>query len=255
MSVDRIKTEVLPEVFAQPSRIATYGALEDSSVDLASLAQQAPVTQLADSIQRVISKLTDADPKVLARKPSPLSRWTGSHLELRVRYEVARESLSELIETAHVHAQGVRDFLGMLDVGMASFEHEIGALQDHLQAGREYLAQNPQAGLPIEGALDFTNHRERFARKLANLATLQASHELSLAQLRLVRSSATDLLDRFEEAVSVLVPVWRQQAFALQVGSTLSGEQVSNAVQAHAQLTHSLSQSLAALDRGAAKLH
>lgn len=255
MSADRLKTEVLPEVFSDPTRIATYGALEGSTVDLASLAQQAPVTQLAGSIQRVIAKLTDADPQVLAQKPSVLARWTGAHLERRVRYEVARESLNELIETAHVHAQGVRDFLGLLDAGMASFEHEIGALQDHLQAGREYLAENPQAGLPADGALDFTNHRERFARKLANLATLQASHELSLAQLRLVRSSATDLLDRFEEAITVLVPVWRQQAFALQVGSTLSGEQVSRAVHAHAQLTHSLSQSLAALDKGAGRLH
>jgi len=41
------------------------------------------------------------------------------------------------------------------------------------------------------------------------MATLLASNEMGIIQMRMTRAQAVDMLDRYNEAVKVMVPVWR----------------------------------------------
>ncbi len=190
------------------------------------------------------SSRTELIKEKIAKQPTRLDRWLGRGLERQVRYRAARQTLDQLLLDAEGNAQGVRDSIQLLNRMIASHEAEAAQIKTLIQAGREYLDENPEAGLPLAGEIAFDKPRERFARKLANLATLLASHELSVNQMKLTRAQATDMLDRFQETVSVLVPVWRQHTLTLISTKTMNQALVAEATQAHQALMSSLAQSL-----------
>lgn len=63
-------------------------------------------------------------------------------------------------------------------------------------------------------------------------------------QMKLARAQAVDMLDRFTETVSVLVPVWRQNTLALITTKNMSPELIASATRAHQELMRNLSSSL-----------
>ncbi len=255
---ERIKRDVLPALFIDPDRIGAYGQATagadkdgvsriDPMAELSALLEEAPVTRLASLLGDIVTKLAEADPKKLTKQPTRIQRFLGAGVEVRVRYQAARATLDTMIVDAAVHAQSVRDAVTKLDALTASYGSEVLTLRAHIDAGREYLAENPDAGRPRAGGKDFENVRERFARKLANMATLFASHEMSQTQMALTRAQAVDMLDRFDQTTTVLVPVWRQHTLALASSKNLDPMMLKSATKAHEALMRSLSDSLAEL--------
>lgn len=250
-TVEKLKGDVIPAIFKNPASIGSYGSEDgagssgkDAMTELSDLLEGSPVSKLAGLMAALVEKLTDADPQKVARKPTWLERVTGKAVETHVRYQVARKQLDELLEEAEGVAQGVRDAVGAIDRLMTTHDSEVKRLDALIKAGREFLAENPDVGRPAEGALEFDNPRERFARKLANLATLVSSHGLSLTQMKLTKANALDMLDRFEETARVLVPVWRQHTLALTTTTNMSPGMVAQATKAHEALMKSLAQSM-----------
>lgn len=245
-SIEHLKAEVLPKLFADPKAVGQYGTAEAAGLanELSSLMEAGAAKGLADSIQAIVTGLADANPQQIARKPSLIDRVLGRELEREVRYRIARQSLDRLIGEAETHAVGVRHTVSTIDRMLEQHADEVERLKVMLQAGREYLAENPQAGIYANPEMEFDRPRERFARKLANIATLLASHEMSAMQMKLARAQAVDMLDRFTETVSVLVPVWRQNTLALITTKNMSPELIASATKAHQELMRNLSSSL-----------
>jgi len=250
-SVEVLKQEVIPAVFSNPTSIGAYGLGEanaDALRSFSDLMEAGAVTALAVKIGEVVAKLTDADPQKIAHKPTWYERLLGHSIERQVRYQVARKALDDLLSEAEGVAQRVRDTLRSLDGLLVSYEDEARRLRASIQAGREFLDENPGAGVAADGELAFDRPRERFARKLANLATLLSSHEMSVTQMKLTRAQAVDMLDRFGETANVLVPVWRQHTLALITTKHMSPAMVSEATKAHHALMRSLSKSLEGIE-------
>lgn len=252
LTAEDVKATEVPKVFGDTSLIGSYGSTEAGSKAMTAysdLMEGSPVTRLAEKIGEIVAKLADADPRRVAKKPTWVERFTGQNVETHVRYQVARKQLDELLLDAESIAQRVRDTLTALDALLTSYRDEVQHLTAHIQAGRDYLNENPDAGKPAPGSLEFDNPRERFARKLANLATLQASHEMSVTQMKLTRAQAVDMLDRFHETVAVLVPVWRQHTLALLTSKSMNPSMVAEATKAHQALMRSLAQSMDGLEK------
>jgi uncharacterized protein YaaN involved in tellurite resistance len=238
-------------LFTDSEAIGRYGRSaigQDAMAEFSNLMEGSPVSRLASSLAEIIAKLSDADPKKITEKPSWFARIRGSALEAKVRYHVARDDLEKTLEEAEGAAQGVRDAVAALNRLMEVHKAEAEHLQSYINAGRDYLDQNPDAGKPDASELTFDNPRERFARRLANLATLLASHEMSLTQMKLTRAQAVDLLDRFEETSRVLIPVWRQHTLALATTKHMSQEMLAEATKAHDALMNSLTMNKNGLD-------
>ncbi|HEP8970264.1 TPA: toxic anion resistance protein [Pseudomonas aeruginosa] len=245
--IDHLKTQVLPKVFLHPASIGEYGNLATSGANMdqvSRLMENGAASALASKIAEVLSKMTDASPEQITKEPSWFAKFLGGAVEKEVRYRVARKNLEQLLSEAEGHAQGVRDTIAAINTLIESHAHEIADLKIYIQAGKEYLTENPTAGAIAEGSMEFDRPRERLARKLANLATLLASQELSVQQLKLSRAQAVDLLDRFSETTSVLLPVWRQHTLTLITTTHMSPTMVADASRAHQALMASLSQSL-----------
>ncbi|CAM3169007.1 protein KlaA [Pseudomonas floridensis] len=247
VSIDDLKQQVLPELFAIPARLGEYGGVADSSAkidQLSDLMESGSAAALAAKIAEVLSKMADASPEQITRKPTWLEKILGGAVEKQVRYQVARSTLEQLLAEAEGHAQGVRDTVSAISRMIVAHTEEAEALKVFIQAGREFLEENPLIGTVAEGEIEFDRPRERLARKLANLATLLASHELSVSQMKLSRAQALDMLDRFRETVTVLVPVWRQHTLTLITTKHMSPAMVEAASKAHQALMASLSESL-----------
>lgn len=250
--IAEIKATTLPGLFRDTSEIGSYGrteASQDAMAALGDLMEASPVSRLAASIGEIAVKLAEADPRKIAKESTWLERFTGKAVEVRVRYQVARANLDALLLQAEGAAQGVRDAVSAIDRLLTDHLAESAELQAHIQAGREFLAENPELGKPARGSLEFDNVRERFARKLANLATLMSSHDLSVTQMKLTRAQAIDILDRFHETSRILVPVWRQHTLLLASTKHLSPDMVAKAATAHDALKRSLAQSLQVIER------
>ena len=251
ISVEQIKKEVLPVLFRNTSTLAGYGAVESNSEALHSfsnLMEGGAVGSLASKIGEIVAKLSDADPQRIAEQPTWLDKLLGRQVEKQVRYQVARKALDELIADAEEVAQRVRDTIKALDGLLSTHANEAQRLNTYIKAGREFLDENPTAGVAAAGDLEFDKPRERFARKLANLATLLSSHEMSVTQMKLTRAQAVDMLDRFSETSNVLVPVWRQHTLALITTKNMNPAMVAEATKAHHALMRSLSKSLEGIE-------
>lgn len=247
ITVDHLKEQLLPELFRNPSRISEYGNTEGAAKNidqLSALMQRGATGALAKQIAEILSKMADASPEKISKAPTFMDRLLGHGLEKQVRYQVARKTLDEMIATAEVHAQSVRDTVARLSQLIDSHANDVLSIRIYIQAGREYLDENPNAGASQDGAMEFDRPRERLARKLANLTALLASHELSVNQMKLTRAQAVDLLDRVSETVDVLVPVWRQHSLTLITTLHMSPSLVAEASKAHQALMQSLSRSL-----------
>ena len=145
-------------------------------------------------------------------------------------------------------AEGVYDTLTAIDKLITQHHQEVATLGVHIQAAREYLSElppKPATSASENDVTQFDRPKERFARKVANLAALEASHQMSLMQLKLTQAQAIDMLDRFNETTRVLVPVWRQHTMVLLSSSKMSPEMMAQANTAHEALMKSLSTSLA----------
>jgi len=250
--VEELKTSVLPALFESPAAIGDYGRSATASGtmnELGDLMEGSPVSRLAGCIGEIVAKLADADPKKIAKQPSWLDRFLGKPVESHVRYQVARRDLEKLLEEAEGTAQGVRDAVAAIDRLLTEHRVEVEQLTAHIRAGEQFLAENPDVGKPAAGDLSFDNPRERFARKLANLRTLLASHGMSVTQMQLTKAQAVDMLDRFEETARMLVPVWRQHTLALTTTKNMSAGMVSEATKAHDALMRSLAQSMSGIER------
>lgn len=228
----------------QSSFVTGFG---DSGMGLATIEssnnmmEDSPVTALAAKIAQITGKLTDADPRITTEKPSWWQKFTGSAVEKKVRYQQARKSLDTLLADAEKLSGQVEAVIDALDKMIGSHQAESRTLRLHIAAGRLYLHANLDAGKPNAAEMSFENQRERFSRKLTNLAALLASHEMSYTQLKLTRAQAVDLIDRFHEVSRVLVPVWRQHTLALLNNTRIDPETLAAANRAHEALMTSLS--------------
>ncbi|MDP5168574.1 toxic anion resistance protein [Pseudomonas syringae] len=252
VTVAELKTDTLPRLFAgDASSIGGYGGGASALAlnDFSNLMESSPVTALADCISGIVASLSEADPQRIAKPVSWLERFTGSAIERQAKYIAARKSLDKQIADTEAVAQRVRDTVSALTRMIEGHAEEAQNLKTYIKAGREFLDENPDAGRVLEGDMEFDRPRERFARKLANLATLLSSHEMSVMQMKLTRASAVDMLDRFSETASVLVPVWRQHTLSLLTTKHMDQRMLAEATKAHEALMRSLSQSLEGIDK------
>lgn len=241
--VEQLKREVIPRLFLDSSSIGTYGRDEQSLKVInghSDLLEHSPVAKLTEKLSQIMTKMSDADPKTINEKPNWLQRFTGQAVEAQVRYQNARKCLEDLLREAQELSLEVDRTVVKIDEMLANSGAEEIRLKNLIQAGREYLDENPDAGIPTEHEVSFDKPRERFSRKLTNLATLLASSELSNNQLRLARAVAIDMLDRHGETASTLVPVWRHHTLALITTKNLQPETMAAATKAHDALKQSL---------------
>lgn len=216
---------------------------QDASTSITVLADMMEVSasaKLAQTLNDMLTLLKDADPQRVAKKPSWWHRFWGKDLEVRVMYDHARTHIDAKMAIAEQLAVQVAAIIEQLDAMEAGHNKEVQNLRIYLAAGELFLRDTPTVAHSAD-PLQFDNPQDRFRRKLQNMATLYASQQMSIAQMRLAKAQAVDLLDRQKELATVLIPVWRQNILAICTHTINSPEIIGAATRAHEALVKSLS--------------
>ncbi|WP_350363848.1 toxic anion resistance protein [Enterobacter hormaechei] len=247
ISIAELKEEFIPGLLLNAGAISHYGdsGLSSKAMDkYSNLLEKDAVTALSGALNRIVSALAEADPRSISSNPSWFSRFTGKHLEKRVRYQHAREKVENLINEGNGYLTHVNETLLALEELLETYVSEIKRLKIFIQVGHEFLRDSTEEKNSDDLSLVFDKPRERFARRLANLATLLASHEMAAMQMEITRGTCIDIADRFNETIKVLVPVWRQHTLSLLSVNNTDPTIVRKANQAHEALLKSLRQNL-----------
>lgn len=208
--------------------------------------ETSPVTALSETMSSVLTAMKGADPRKISKRPGWFSRLTGRDIFQEITVAVSQGDLQDLLAQAEENAERLEDFLENFDRLQNRFSEGHMTLVSQLEAGRAYLAKHPGAGRPEADSIS-DNPRDRFERRLGNMATLAASNEMTIHQLKLAKVQAIDILDRWHEIKEVLLPVWRQNVLAVSNQRLLDPETSMKAVAAHESLQAAVAASLKGL--------
>lgn len=237
-----------------PKAISSYGASAvENGVHSALLKQleQSPIRDLAQTMSTIL-EATRLGPDEGSRKRGLgivrfFSALVGAEIEMEVSRDLSRQGLSQAVTRANGQADAIREFISTAAQYRADLAASVGKLSGYIDAGDAYLQANPTAGTDNAAAVPGLSARDRFTRKLANLRALHTAHLLSVEQLNLAVAQATDMLDRHEELVDVLLPIYRQHQMAVANKQFLAPHAVALAVQTHEHIQSSVAQSLKSL--------
>lgn len=219
--------------------------------------ENSPIASLAVFMQQILLATRETGGKTSAggQRKGLMTRaidlLLGSALGAGIADEIAvvqsKQGLNHNLSEAEEHASNIAEFLHMASGMVDRLSKEAAEIDSFVEAGREFLANNPDAGKPQPGQMEFVNHRDRFDRRLSNLQTLYVSHLMSITQLKLAQAQAIDILDRFKELRDVLLPVYRQQQLANANKQFLNPEVARLAIQAHESIQNTVEKSLRGL--------
>lgn len=133
ISIAELKEEFIPGLLLNAGAISHYGdsALSSKAMDkYSNLLEKDAVTALSGALNRIVSALAEADPRSISSNPSWFSRFTGKHLEKRVRYQHAREKVENLINEGNGYLTHVNETLLALEELLETYVSEIKRLRD-----------------------------------------------------------------------------------------------------------------------------
>ncbi len=180
-------------------------ALKIRAID-ETLLQVANRQALKREIGKTLKIINQLDLDALFARQSWIHRFTGAHLEERLKVEVA--------------ARKVTQAFGLLERISADNTKRIALILGEQQALAEAMPAIDRALAYGHRLLSDTrivepHLRSRFERKLANLETVRAANLMAIQQFAFVRTNLIDLNDRFQQIAAVLFPLWQQRLFAL----------------------------------------
>ncbi|KGM54075.1 hypothetical protein N800_05740 [Lysobacter daejeonensis GH1-9] len=183
-----------------------------------------PTAALLQSLGGILDALDGADATRAARRVGVIGRLLGRDLVARAHPDPTEARVR--VHLAHAATQATQ--LECHLVGLQATVAQLESSTRRLQA----LVDGRQAMAAAEAYLGGESGR----RRLAYLAAIVDSWRVSAAQLHLAIGNARQLLERHGQVRDFLVPLWRQQATAAEVGRRLRDQDASRA----ADLRHSL---------------
>jgi hypothetical protein len=244
VTVEQLKRDVLPTLFAGRTDIGRYGPADLASASAEPAWQDGSANALAQALAELVSRLSEHDPNALLQRAGWWERFTGADIEERLRRRIAMGSNGDVLARIEREAIAVRASVDRLEAQLLEHDVQGVRLQVYIDAGVQFLQELPAATDSVDDAPVLDRPVERLQRRVANLTALLASHSMSRMQVQLARSNAIDLLDRYSETVQILLPIWRQTIQALHNSDNASPQMIASAAQAQDQLKQALQQLL-----------
>ncbi|MDV6330140.1 hypothetical protein [Asticcacaulis sp. 201] len=167
---------------------------------------QSPVRDLTAGMQSLIEKLRSLNMEKLFRSQGPLSQLTGADIEAKMRFDLGVRQVSADVRDLQAKAYSAKRLRHDLRRTRAQILAEQERLHRVIAAGRRAIAADP-------GADPFL--MDRFQRRLANLDALQASNDVTCAQITLADTNMTALIDRLDDVTTTLFNLWQRDALAV----------------------------------------
>lgn len=204
---------------------AAFGEVAEIS-DMGEILAASTATIMQETIGTLHKALNDANPENVIKGRSRLARWTGAAIEVEMRYRAACTRISTLVDGARQRIADSDAFVHRLDGLRQAHVLAIRHLRVHLAAGRLYTAGYVPPP-PVAGELGGSAAKDRFTRRLSNIAVMLHSTQMALAQIDMVKAQVKSQIERLGQAVEVLLTVWRNHAFSV-LASSVDAPELTN---------------------------
>lgn len=243
-STPNIKAEILRVAkkidLLDTLNVGRYGAVESTNTDISHDHNEA-VSSVSATVTGLVKALEKADPEIALKrqKKSFIARFIGSDVVQQVEYVRSTEGIDSQLDEVPARVQRLELIVHELDKDYRDLLDVQKHLKVHLAAGQLHLEENPGAG--IEGANNYglSSPRDRFIKRMQNLAVLLASNSTTLHQIQLLQANSINMLDRLHEITTVLIPSWRSHRLGLYVNDQ-DYAAIQEATHAHETLIESL---------------
>lgn len=228
--------------------ISEYGSIQ-SFMKTHNILEQASnrtvLNSLANCITSLVAQMNHIEKSINHKSHNPIKVWFMSllgpyELEQRLKLNHSTFSFESVLRQGRSDSTRIKQQLSQIDSVLSSHSKDVSFMRCHIAAGRLFLVNMPEAGVSEEMGLSFTNVRERFERRITNLAALLASHDMSYTQMKLSKAQMLDMLDRFAEVSEVLIPIWHLYQSMRKSGDKESPETIATANRVHEALIRSL---------------
>ena len=212
-----IQRDILTPILNDPSKLSHYGdAIIQDQQRLLAQANIAHSAELGRLIQNIIKQLNQSKKLFSAKKYHFLHRWFGVDLEHQAGSINFLKSLEKSIEQATVLSQYVYGEIMQSQQNFKALKNKQVEMSQHIQAAEQFLQQAKQ----FASSAQYESFSMRMYKKINMLMTSQHATDLAMAQIQLNQNVAMSILDRFNEAKNVLIPLWYQQIRASHAGQS-----------------------------------
>lgn len=212
-----IQRDILTPILNDPSKLSHYAdPIIQEQQRLLSQANIAHSAELGRLIQNIIKQLNQSKKIFSAKKYHFLHRWFGVDLEHQAGSINFLKSLEKSIEQATVLSQCVYGEIMQSQQNFYALESKRAEMSQHIQAAEQFLQQSKQ----FASSEQYESFSVRLDKKINMLMTSQHATDLAMAQIQLNQNVAMSILDRFNEAKNVLIPLWYQQIRASHAGQS-----------------------------------
>jgi len=220
--------------------VGRYGAPRGSDYDIGH-EHNAAVEGISSAIKSLVSSLESADPQLALKRKKRgfIALFTGQDAVQKVKYVQATEGIDHQLSEVPVRIERLEVIVRVLDDDYRALLDGQKELKAHLVAGQWFLEDNPDAGSEGSNAYGLSSPRDRFSKRLQNLAALLTSNDATLHQIQLLQANSINMIDRLHEITTVLVPSWRAHRMGLYVNDQ-DYASIREATQAHEALVDSL---------------
>jgi len=169
------------------------------------LLQGMPARDLNAATSALVEAFRSIDVDRVNRRFNWFERITGADIEARVRFDLATHEIDDLMQAtvhAQMRAERARDRIARDSVHLDRTNSELGLLVEWANACLSRI-----------GGEEF--HRQRFVKRITDIEMIIAANRMMEGQYSLAHQTLTALVDRTGEVTRVLLPLWKQHAFAI----------------------------------------
>lgn len=212
-----IQRDILTPLLHQPSNLSHYGdAIIQDQQRFIAQANIAHSAELGRLIQNIIAQLNQSKKLFSAKKYHFIHRWFGVDLEHQAGSINFLKSLEKSIEQATILSQCVYGEIMQSQHNFKALEAKREDMSQHIQAAEQFLQQSKR----FASSAQYESFSVRLDKKINMLMTSQHATDLAMAQIQLNQNVALTILDRFNEAKNVLIPLWYQQIRSSHAGQS-----------------------------------
>lgn len=227
----KIKRNVLVPFVQNPTLLTHYADhIVQAQNQLLSSATVQSSQPLAQVISQIIMQLDQSKKYFQPKKYNFIQRWFGLDLEQQADSIKFLNDLNQTLDHAthlsHRVATEIyqsRKQMENLDLLRSDMAHYVVAAEQFMQESEAFVEQ--------KHVLD--NFRQRLQKKINTLMTAQSATDLAMLQRDLNQHIAMTILDRFNEAKNILIPVWQQHMLNVQSANTPQELQKLNDARQH----------------------
>jgi len=227
-AIQKIKEDVIPDLLLNPKNIALYGNLDFDGLDIPHSVYTGDDLKL--NLISLLNNVKKSDPSNIVRNNTILRKISGDYDIAILEYEKSRNEIPTHINIGKNMIVEMSDAIDTVHKRIESAYSYQRKVIEHIIAAREYLDENPDAGIQ-EHAWNNTQDssiRKRMMQRIESLNQVATLNHATIEQLNMSMETSVSILEVFNKIYSVFYPIWHNEMTRISLQSIMGLKTLDN---------------------------